>query len=59
VLEFAMSQWGVSPVEIVNTWSDELLYLMSDKLFERMKREQDVAKGHSRPATGKTVLKVG
>jgi hypothetical protein len=54
-----MSQWGTSPVEIVNTWSDELLYLMADKLFERLQREQGAAKGHSRPATGKTLLKVG
>ena len=54
-----MSQWGASPVEIVNTWSDELLYLMADKLFERLTRENEAVKGHNRPATGKTVLKVG
>jgi hypothetical protein len=54
-----MSQWGASPVEIVSTWSDELLYLMADKLFERLKRENEAVRGDSRPATGKTVLKVG
>lgn len=35
-----MAVWGISPIEIVETWTDELLALMLRKLVERKEAER-------------------
>ncbi len=40
-----MAEWHVTPDYIVNNWTDELLNLMTEKLEERKKRENDAVRG--------------
>lgn len=34
-----LTEWGMNPVEIIDTWTDEMMNLMLDKLIERKNRE--------------------
>lgn len=34
-----MVEWGISPIDIVDTWTEEMMDLMIDKMIERKRRE--------------------
>lgn len=54
VIEAAMAEWGADPVRITETWTDELLMLMVDRLAARRQRENDDAeKAQERAKTGR------
>ncbi|MCG3197084.1 MAG: hypothetical protein GHCLOJNM_01568 [bacterium] len=42
MFELALHEWGVDPVVIAETWTDELLCLMVAKLAERKRAERGV-----------------
>lgn len=53
MLELVMAEWGADPVRITETWSDELLMLMVDRLAARRQRENDDAEKAQERAHGK------
>ena len=54
MLELVMAEWGADPVRITETWTDELLMLMVDRLAARRQRENDDAeKAQERAKTGR------
>jgi len=44
-----MTEWHITPDYIVNNWTDELFYLMCEKLTERKKRELETVQGKTLP----------
>ena len=40
-----MAEGGADPIVIMNTWTEELLYLMVAKLAERKEREAAIMRG--------------
>ena len=46
-----MAEWHIDPVRISETWTDEMLTLMLDKLIERKKRINEAMKGGGEPET--------
>jgi len=43
-----MTEWGADPVRIAETWTDELLYLMVDRLAARRQAEADAERAQAR-----------
>lgn len=45
MFEFVLAEWGKDPPTIMETWTEELLYLMVRKLKERKEREAAAIRG--------------
>ena len=52
MLEIVASEWHISPLEILNEWTDEFFWLMLQKLSYRLKRQNEAYKTDSESGDG-------